>query len=126
MNLWLKADDPAGLGLTGTNVDTWTDTGRSLTFSDLPINPTPAKAQFISGSTDFNFNPSLDFTSSAVRLSLTSNAVLDADDDTLSFYAVTHGVDGAPVQSIFNYRSGTDGAGLSGLEINGKVFAGTR
>jgi len=67
--------------LTGSAIDTWTDTGRSITFADTPL--------------------------------FTDQAQFD-------------GVGGSADQSVFIYANGGNTTGVTGLELNAKVFADAR
>ena len=127
LNLWLRADDIDSFGLTGSDVDTWTDVASGFVFDSQRTDD----PQYVENNGNFNFNPTVDFTSNLTQLVEVSNTLLDFDDDTLSFYAITHGVGDTDGESVFIYGNGDAGSveandGIIGLELNASVYADSR
>ena len=125
--LWLKASDGVSLKPTGSGVDAWTDQVNLLTLNDAR----PGDAQHVANSTDFNFNPAVDFTSGLTQLTANNTTFLGTDHITASVYAVTHGVGGADRETVFIYKNsnanstnstGTAANGVVGLELNGSAY----
>jgi len=126
--LWLKASDVASLGLSGSNVQTWTDQAQGLVLTD----DAAADPQYVTNSTDFNFNPSVDFTANTTQLTATTDTLIGVDDDSVSYYAVTKASGSTGDREVvFIYKNGnidaTDSAGGTsdgtiGLELNGSAF----
>lgn len=72
ISLWLKADVFNSLALTSSGVDSWIDRIGGLVFNDGAAN----KAQYVSNSNDFNFNPTIDFTSNTAQLTANSEDLI--------------------------------------------------
>ena len=96
------------------------------------INPGTGDPQYVTQSSEFNFNPSVDFTANTAQITAVTETLAAVEDDSVSYYAVTNGVNGGDREVVFIYRNanvgstnGGGGAGLNGfvgLELNGAVY----